>query len=190
MALMFLLILINTAFTPLMMDDYMYSFVYGTGTAARVDSFADIIQSMQVHYFAWGGRVTVHAVVQLLLWWDKIVYNVLNAAVYVLLSYVIYRFAGAEKHDFKCYIAILIAMWFWIPMYGETVFWLSGSINYLWNVTFNLFWLFQFKKQLDAPHAPRASSKFGFASPASLSAASARTSRSLAYWSRCCSWCK
>ena len=51
--------------TPLMMDDYDYSFSWHTGE--RLSGIGDIIASQAAHYRIWGGRSVTHFLTQLLL---------------------------------------------------------------------------------------------------------------------------
>ena len=49
--------------TPLMMDDYDYSFSWSTG--ARLAGIGDILASQAAHYRLWGGRSVTHFLAQL-----------------------------------------------------------------------------------------------------------------------------
>jgi hypothetical protein len=53
------------AHTPLMMDDYDYSFSWATGE--KLTSLSDIFASQIAHYSLWGGRSVTHFLVQLFL---------------------------------------------------------------------------------------------------------------------------
>ena len=64
--------LVLNAHTPLMMDDYDYSFSWSTGE--RIDGIADVLASQAAHYRLWGGRSVVHALAQLFLWLGKPVF--------------------------------------------------------------------------------------------------------------------
>ena len=61
----FVLMLVLNAHTPLMMDDYDYSFSWSTGD--RLSGIADIVRSQAVHYTIWGGRSVTHFLAQLFL---------------------------------------------------------------------------------------------------------------------------
>ena len=83
LAASFALMLALNVRTPLMMDDYDYSFSWSTGE--RLSGLADILRSQAAHYRLWGGRSVVHALAQLFLYWGKPVFNVACAAMYGLL---------------------------------------------------------------------------------------------------------
>ena len=67
------------AHTPLMMDDYDYSFSWSTGE--RLSGVSDILASQAVHYRIWGGRSVVHFLAQLFLYLGKPVFNAANALI-------------------------------------------------------------------------------------------------------------
>lgn len=150
---MFVVVFVLTTLTPLVADDYSYSFVFGT--TDRVASVSDMIASMKTHYIYWGGRVVAHGIAQLFLWWPKLLFNIANAAMYTLLVYVIYSFANPERKNIsiKLLLAILLTLWMCIPVFGEVVLWLTGSCNYFWSVTIILAWVLQFKRHIDNPKA-------------------------------------
>ena len=87
--LLFVLILIAAGMyllnlhTPLMMDDYDYSFSWSTGE--RLTGVADVIASQAAHYRIWGGRSVAHTLVQLFLLWGKPLFNAVNTLMYLLL---------------------------------------------------------------------------------------------------------
>ena len=92
LALIGCVMLLLNAHTPLMMDDYDYSFSWSTGE--RVSGLVDVIASQAVHYRLWGGRSVVHTLAQLFLLLGKPVFNVANAAMYILLLLEVLALAG------------------------------------------------------------------------------------------------
>jgi len=89
MALLVVLALIGISvfalnwYTPLMMDDYDYSFSWSTGE--RVAGVGDILASQAQHYLLWGGRSVVHFLAQLFLFLGKPAFNIANSVMYLLL---------------------------------------------------------------------------------------------------------
>ncbi len=127
----FLPFFLLNCFTPMMTDDYTYSFVYGTST--RIAGLRDMIISLSHHYFNWSGRSVIFFFQQPFLLIGKPVYNVVTSFIFVFLVILIYRMAFADK-KINVYLLFLISMglWFLIPSYGETMLWMSGACNYLW----------------------------------------------------------
>ena len=70
--------------TPLLSDDYFNSFVWPEGigmhgvlpeNAKRVSSFSDIIDSLKVYYFTWGGRLFGQFLIDFFVWKGKLYFN-------------------------------------------------------------------------------------------------------------------
>ena len=146
--LFFVMLYLNFC-TPYLNDDYSYFNIFsenGIGTFnlsilnERVDSLSDIVTSMKAHYNVMNGRVLIHSIVQLVLMFPKGVFNVLNSAMYVALMLLIYKHCKGFKGEDRAVLFILIclAVWTFIPDYGKTVLWLTGSVNYLWSSVIRL----------------------------------------------------
>lgn len=132
--------------TPLIADDFAYAFSYYDGS--RVNSFADIIKSMQAHYFKWGGRIVVHAIAQFFLMFDKIVFNIANTIVYGLFVAIIYANAIPDfKLSSSSLIGINLVLFMLLPAFGQDILWLVGSCNYLWGPTLVLANLYIFRRR-------------------------------------------
>ena len=128
-------------------DDYLYSFVWDGSNgwnmsqplpehAKRVESFADIFESQYSHYFTWGGRVPAHILVQFFLWQGKALFNVANAAIFLLLLLEIAWLSMGGRVTMKIPAKrlawIFFAVWSFMPGFCPVVTWLTGSCNYLW----------------------------------------------------------
>ena len=134
----FLQMLLLNAHTPLMMDDYDYSFSWSTGE--RLDGVLDVLASQAAHYSLWGGRSVVHALAQLFLWLGKPVFNVANAAMYVLLLLELLSLAGHGPRRADC-LRLLLAhgiLLAGVPFFGTVFLWLDGACNYLWGTALAL----------------------------------------------------
>ena len=143
----FMFVLITTVFlsmhmfneyTPLMMDDYDYSFSWSTGQP--ISGVSDIIASQAAHYRLWGGRSVVHTLTQLFLWLGKPVFNVCNTLAYLLLL-----FAICELASWRSAVGVFlmnIALFCLVPFYGTVFLWLDGSCNYLWGTLLAIMPLF------------------------------------------------
>ena len=87
--LVFLVVLVLTALTPMVSDDFAYCFSFADWT--RIRHVGQIIPSMAEHRNVTNGRVIVHGLVQLLLLLPRPVYCALNALNAVLLCVLIRR---------------------------------------------------------------------------------------------------
>lgn len=137
--------------TPLTCDDFCYAFSWDTGE--RITSVGQIFGSMLAHRLSMNGRLVAHFMVQMFIMLPKVIFNVLNSAMFVALIYLIYsaKFIldapGSKRHDNALIIVMVFcAIWLLNPAFGQVYFWLDGSINYLWGEVFALLWLIpQFK---------------------------------------------
>lgn len=141
--------------TPLIIDDYIYSFVW-TGNsiitplpedAVRVNGFYDVLYSQWKHYFTWGGRTIAHIFAQTFLWWGKQYFNIFNAGIFVIMlleiKWIIDK--GNITFDFKTkdILGIFCIVWIFSFYLGDIYTWLILSCNYLWTtVLMLLFFLF------------------------------------------------
>ena len=118
--------------TALIADDYNYRFIFGTANQ-RVEHIFDIIESMRAHYHTMNGRLILHSLTQLFLLWGKPVFNVVNTVGYLLFTGLIYwHCKGTGRHSPALYFGVHLMVWFFIPVYGQTMLWVDGSANYMW----------------------------------------------------------
>ena len=130
--------LVLNAHTPLMMDDYDYSFSWSTGE--RIDGIADVLASQAAHYRLWGGRSVVHALAQLFLWLGKPVFNIANAVMYVLLLMELLALSGCGWRRADCLRLMLahVVLLSGVSFFGTVFLWLDGACNYLWGTALAL----------------------------------------------------
>jgi len=129
--------------TPLIADDYVYTFIFGTTTP--VTSVGDIIKSQWSYYMTWGGRVVAESLTQLFMFWGKDVFNVVNSLCYIVFILAIYFNAVGRKIRPGMLLLVTILVWFFMPMFGQTVMWITGSCNYLWCGTLILLAILPFR---------------------------------------------
>jgi len=143
-SLSFLAVLFLNILTPLISDDFAYLFIYGE--EARVHSVSDIIQSQINHYYMWGGRSVVHFIAQGLLLLPSFVADLLNSLVYMGYIILIYlHIKDKGKNSLSLFILINLAVWFFQPVIGDTILWITGAANYLWGTFFILLFLLPYR---------------------------------------------
>lgn len=150
-AIFFVFVMILNFHTDYTSDDFKYHFFYDTiytpheGTR-RISSLWDIILSQINHWKMWNGRVVAHGLLQMILPFGKVFFKIFNSCVYVLLGFLIYKHSIVGKRNNPFLLCIVyILMWFFIPQYGMTVLWASGSANYLWCAAIILSYLLPYR---------------------------------------------
>ncbi len=139
--LLFLGIFVLTCLTPMVSDDFSYSFSWADN--ARVRSPLQIPGSMAVHRQLTNGRVFTHGLVQLLLIGPKLIFNLLNAGNAVLLLWLFSRHLQDRSRLLLLVIAASL-LWTFQPAFGEVSLWLTGSVNYSWGVSMYLLFLWPY----------------------------------------------
>ncbi len=151
-ASVFLVLLILSAMTPMVSDDFAYCFSWTDWT--RIRSIAQIIPSMAEHRNVTNGRVVVHGLVQLLLLLPRPVYCVLNALNGVLLCTLVRRLIRlpVQKQALCILLSGVFCIACFLPAFGENILWLDGSLNYFWGLSCSLLFLFPYlAAYLDVP---------------------------------------
>ena len=144
--------------TPLICDDYVYSFVWQdnsmgavlTEPVKRINGFTDIIYSQWKHYFSWGGRLVAHFFAQLFLWLGKDLFNFLNAGCFLLLLLEMQWIVNAGKISFNFpsndILWLFGAVWIFGIYLGIVFSWLTLSCNYLWTTVILLAFLLVYER--------------------------------------------
>lgn len=131
MILFGLIIYIITCLTPKIADDFAWGYVSKTGEP--ITNINQIFVSMKNFYMTQNGRIFGEFYIQLFTLLGKPIFNICNAVVYTLVIYLIYKICNPNKDiNNMVYIFIHLILWFFVPHYGQVVFWFSGACNYLW----------------------------------------------------------
>lgn len=139
----FIAVFILNQLTYFTSDDYTYHFIYKghmpTPDIEKIDGFKSIIESQINHYNLWNGRYLAHSIVQFFLQYDKIIFNLFNTLAFLLLAILIFFIVNSVvkvKRTTLLFTQIILLLWLFIPSFGQTVLWVSGSGNYLWSSLF------------------------------------------------------
>lgn len=145
LCLIFSLILFLNIKTPLIGDDFVYSFVYQT--QYRLNSISDIFESQYLHYYKWGGRSVVHFITQtLLLSNNPLLIDCVNSIGFIAFILAVhYHMTGKLKNRISILILSFSLIWLIQPVFAETVLWLTGSCNYLWGTLIILLFLLPYR---------------------------------------------
>ncbi len=131
--------------TALLADDYVQSFNFMTGE--KIQSFQDIFPIISNLYDYWTGRLFIHFLCYLAIIIDKNVFNLVNSFFYVyylILVYLLSTTGSLFKNALLNLVLINFLIWFFTPVFGETVLWRSGGPTYVWNFCIILSAMFPF----------------------------------------------
>jgi hypothetical protein len=136
-------------FTPIAVDDFAHLYSFADGS--RIASALDVIESLRAYYFSQGGRNVAHFFAQFFLMFDhKIIFDIMNTAVYIIFILVIQfhinakRGGGAFARSWE-FLAVNAFLWLFVSAWGQNFLWLTGSCNYLWTTTIVLLFLLPFR---------------------------------------------
>ena len=140
----FVLMFLFSYMTPLVADDYSYSFSMSSGL--RVDSMYELFQFMRMHYRDTNGRYLSHAFAIFFLMKNKLLFDVVNAFMATVFAFLIYQYAtlASRKHAPAVTLFALSTIFCFLPVFGQVFLWLDGACNYSWALTFELIFLYPY----------------------------------------------
>ena len=161
---------LRTTLLPLSHDDYAYAFIWDGAnggnleqmyidppeleTRQRVESLSDIFQSMESHYFTWGGRIFAHGLAQFFIWLGKPAFDIANTVIFIFLILTIINLSNTWlKISRKALVWIFLCLFLFAAASLMSLFWLTGSCNYMWMSFFQLFFLTPYVKALRSGEA-------------------------------------
>ena len=128
-------------------DDLWYSI--HLITEEPLTGFMDILEGQYWHYFNWGGRIVNHTVLQLTTMGGELFADILNMIVTFLLCFLICEIAGTKTFKYYCIsFFLLISLNTDIKL---SMFWQSGSANYLYSSTWILLFLLFYLRYVKNP---------------------------------------
>lgn len=141
----FLVMTALTALTPMLADDFSYSFSYAD-RSSRISGLGDILASMAAHRRIMNGRVFSHSLAQFFLMLPKPLFDLCNGANAALLLLLLFRFFRGEDRgqDLLLLLCAVFLLWLFMPVFGQVFLWLDGSLNYAWTMSFTLAFLLPF----------------------------------------------
>ncbi|MED4599480.1 DUF6056 family protein [Paenibacillus validus] len=135
--------LIVNIYAPEFADDYVNSYI--RGTSYRMTTFADIIKNTYLVYIGWTGRFTSSFLMYLSIYAGDMFFNVVNTIVIILFFFLVSLYINSKEVKFDNIILIVFLFWFGLPVIGETVFWTTGSIVYLWTTVICLLFMLPYR---------------------------------------------
>lgn len=161
---------VRTTLLPLSHDDYAYAFIWDGSNGGnldqmhfgssevearqRVESLNDIFQSMESHYFTWGGRIFAHGLAQFFIWLGKPIFDIANTVIFIFLVLTIINLSYTWlKISRKALVWIFLSLFLFSAASIMSLFWLTGACNYMWMSFFQLFFLTPYVKALRSGEA-------------------------------------
>ncbi len=125
----FLLVFTTNRKVIFMMDDIWYW--HNLVTDEPISNISDIIESQIWHYNNWGGRIVAHSLLQLLLWSGFLCCDILNTLGLALLTLLLGKYGVKKNQLWNILLAVSLIIGC-NPALRDTLFWQSGSANYLY----------------------------------------------------------
>lgn len=134
LGIIFILLIFLNFLTIQVSDDMGYSIHSG---------FLDILSREYVQYMTWTGRTVAHIIARIFLALPKWFFNIFNSLCFLYLCKLIYFHAKGRKIDLdtSLYVMIVCVVFLFVPFFGQTILWETGSSNYLWTTTIALHFL-------------------------------------------------
>ena len=141
--LILIIMFVFNKYTTFVADDYSYMYSFSDST--RIRSILDIFPSMYSHAFTMNGRLIAHFFVQLFLLFPPYLFDTVNAVFFLMLILAVYKYCfKRDEINIFGLAAVFAAVWYFVPSFGQVMLWLDGSCNYLWGITFSLWYLFPY----------------------------------------------
>ena len=140
----FFAMLVMTSLTPMLADDFSYSFSMADGQ--RISGIGDVVRSLIAHREKVNGRMVSHGLAMLFLMAPKMLFNVFNAGNAVFLLWLMSRFFQHEekKKNTWLFLSAVFLIWLFMPVFGQVFLWLDGSLNYSWALSSVLLFVFPY----------------------------------------------
>ena len=122
---------------------YAYNFekLYSEHNYVEIQSFTDIIQSQNAHYFAMNGRYIAHILVQAFCGiWGQTAFSIVNGIFYVLFFLILCKLCNVKLTNYSGVISIVIIA----LLSFQTKMVPSCQISYIWMYTFSMSYLYVF----------------------------------------------
>lgn len=146
----FIFMLLHNMCIPLIPgDDFLYQFSFTSEIPNQfvwINSVSEFFNSVVAHYTSYNNRIFPHAVLQIMMLFGKDVFNLFNAAIFLLIPFFCVKVLASNGQNIRnafllgC-ILFLFFYCFHIDL-GMSYFWTTGSVNYSWMLIPQLYLLY------------------------------------------------
>lgn len=128
MIVVFFLVFLMNCLVVVVSDDLGYQINNG---------LLDIFHREYVQYMTWTGRTVAHILARFFLAMPKIIFNIANSLCFVYFTYLLCAHAQKKRElpNLLVYLLTVCLVFLFVPLFGQTVLWETGSCNYLWTTT-------------------------------------------------------
>lgn len=133
-------------FTPMIGDDILFTLVPGN-ESQPCNTLGQYIASMPYFYCDNNGRIADMVVRFICSLLGKGVFNVLNTIVFVAFMHVLSKHIDDSNRRVWHLCAAMLYMLVLMPVAGQTMLWIAGTVNYLWSSTATLALLLVYRRK-------------------------------------------
>lgn len=142
----FIIIFIFNILTPMVADDFNYSYSFADG--AKISCIKDICISMKSHFYHTNGRIVAHFLVQFFLWMPHVIFKIINSFMFCGMLLLMYKislngqdvYLSPARRRFV-FSVLFCSVCYVTPDFGQVYLWMDGSINYLWSIVVSFIYL-------------------------------------------------
>ena len=152
-------LLVRTILMPLTFDDHPYAFIWDGERGGNLQMI--MRGTPELEHRTWGGRVLAHSIVQFFMWLGKPAFDVANAIIFAAFVLLIAKLADAHGKISRTAVTWIFFCLLFISCGSmSTLYWLTGSCNYLWMAFVQIFFLTPYVKVLLANKVESSAPKF------------------------------
>lgn len=144
--LVFIVLLYTHKNTFLANDDLPY--MYFLRGPVRVTSIIQVLKNQLSDYLYINGRIFVHTILQLTLIFDKNLWSIINPLMIIVSIILIVKIAKIKSSNFNVLISTLLGFILYLSLfkYKQIIYWVAGSVNYVWVFTFLILFVYLYYK--------------------------------------------
>ncbi len=134
--------------TPMVMDDYNYTFHWGSNGFNK--TVFDIFDSLVTHYMYTNGRIVLHFFVFLFCMVDKVWFNLSASLCFCALGWLVAFHCTGSFRKIRPHALLLVYMGYYLltPSFADSFLWIAGSCNYLFSLVIVLTYLIPWRRAL------------------------------------------
>lgn len=144
--LIFIVLVYTHKNTFLANDDLPY--MYFLRGPVRINSIIQVLRNQLSDYLYINGRIFVHTILQLTLIFDKNLWMVINPLMIIISIIIIVKIAKIKSSNFNIILSTLLGFILYLSLfkYKQIIYWVAGSVNYVWVFTFLILFVYLYYK--------------------------------------------